>query len=282
MSPDDIAVGTPGSVYIHGTAPEEQSRLTAMNRMINGRCLAALRLRPGESVLDVGSGLGQMTREMARVTGRRVIGIEASPAQREEAIRQATADGESDLVEFREGDAMNPPLRQEEWGAFDVTHTRFLLEHVTDPGAVVAAMLRATRPGGRLLLLDDIHSLLRLWPTVPGLSEVWLAYQRSYDRIGCDAAIGERLVEILHRAGAQPVRNELVFFGSCSGDPFFPTIVENLAVILEGARTNIVDAGYIPAADVDRVAAELRRWGRRPDAAFWYAMGMAEGRRPSS
>jgi SAM-dependent methyltransferase len=277
--PPGAAAGAAPGVYIHGTTPVEQARLTEMNRMINGRCLAALRLEPGESVLDVGSGLGQMTRAMARVTGRRVVGIEASPAQRDEAIRQAAADDEAGLVEFRAGDAMDPPLRPDEWGSFDVTHTRFLLEHVTEPGRVVAAMLRATRPGGRLLLLDDIHSLVRLWPAVPGFAEVWGAYQRSYDRIGCDAAIGERLVQILHAAGARPTRNDLVFFGACSGDPFFTTIVENLAVILEGARTNITDAGYIPAADVDRVCGELRHWGRRPDAAFWYAMGMAEGRK---
>ncbi|TPW14796.1 MAG: type 11 methyltransferase, partial [bacterium] len=175
------------SAYIHGTDAEEQDRLTGLNRLINARCLAALHLSPGESILDVGSGLGQMSRVMARaVAGAagssgtdsgagptpRLLGIEGSREQLDEARRQAEADGETGLVEFRHGDALSLPLTGKEWGSFDLAHARFLLEHVTDPLAVVHSMVRAVRPGGRLLLLDDDHDLLRLWPEVPGLAEV--------------------------------------------------------------------------------------------------------------
>ena len=72
-----------------------------------------------------------------------------------------------DLVELREGDVYSLPLRDDEWGSFDVVHTRFLLEHVPDPQAVVDEMVRAVRPGGRVALLDDDHELLRLAPEVP-------------------------------------------------------------------------------------------------------------------
>ena len=36
----------------------------------------------------------------------------------------------------------------DEWGTFDLVHARFLLEHVSDPLAVVRSMARAVRPGG--------------------------------------------------------------------------------------------------------------------------------------
>lgn len=276
-----------GAVYIHGTAREEQARLTGLNRLINARCLAALHLVPGESILDVGSGLGQMSRAMARAVARpgtsvrpRLLGIEASTEQLAEARRQAAEDGETDLVEFRAGDALRLPLALDEWGSFDLAHTRFLLEHVTEPEDVVRSMVRAVRPGGRLLLLDDDHDLLRLWPEVPGLAEVWRAYVRGYDRIGCDPYVGRRLVELLHVAGVVPVRCEWVFFGACAGEAGFVGFVENLAGVLLGAREATAAAGWIEGSEIDRAVAELRRWGARPDAAFWYAISLAEGRRP--
>ena len=104
--------------YIHGTRPEEQQRLSALNRLLNDASLRQMGLRAGERVLDVGSGLGQFTRAMAREVGAegRVVGVERDAEQMDEAIRQAGADGEAGLVDLRPGDAVDLPLSDEEWG----------------------------------------------------------------------------------------------------------------------------------------------------------------------
>jgi ubiquinone/menaquinone biosynthesis C-methylase UbiE len=279
-----LAGMTTPSRYVHGTAPEEQARLSALNALINERCLRILRLVPGESIVDFGSGLGQMTRLMARTVGAEaatsrphVVGIERSLEQLDEARRQAEADGEADLVEFRQGDVDAPPLADDEWATFDVAHARFLLEHVPDPVAVVRRMLRVVRPGGRVLLLDDDHEVLRLWPEVPGLDTVWRAYMRTYDRLGNDPIVGRRLVEILHAAGARPVRNDWAFFGASTGDPSFGGFVENLAGVLEGARDGVLETGGVSAPAFEAAVAAVRAFGTRPDAAIWYAVAFAEG-----
>src|SRR5688572_26027438 len=116
------------SEYLHGTAPEEQARLSVLNDLLNVGSLRELHLQGGEHILDVGSGIGQLTRAMARVTGVRVLGVERSAEQIAEAQRQAAQAGEVALAEFRQGDALQLPLRDEEWGTFDVAHTRFVLE----------------------------------------------------------------------------------------------------------------------------------------------------------
>lgn len=267
------------SVYIHGTTPEEQRRLSRMNDVINLGSLRELGLRGGERILDVGSGLGQLSRAMARAAGRCVVGIEYSADQLEEANRQAREAGEESLVDFRQGDASNPPLRSEEWGTFDVVHTRFLLEHLRDPLAVVRVMVRAARPGGRIILEDDDHDLLRLWPEPPGLAAVWQAYMRTYDRLGNDPIIGRRLISLLHQAGAQPARNAFVFFGSCSGHQDFETLVENIAFILESARDGILATGFEESSFAAGIR-NLREWKSRPDAAIWFSISWAEARKP--
>jgi len=273
----------PGS-YIHGSEPAEQRRLSRLNDLLNQASLNELKLQGGETILDVGSGIAQLTRAMARAAGNgaRVIGIERDADQLAEARRQAWAQGEQDLVELRYGDALDLPLRDEEWGTFDVAHTRFLLEHVSDPLAVVRGMVRAVRPGGRIVLADDDHDILRLWPEPPGLMSVWNAYIRSYDRLGNDPCVGRRLVWLLHAAGAVPIRNNWIFFGSCAGSPTFADVVLNLEKILVGARTVILATAQFELGFFDQAIAALRTWSTRPDAAFWFATCWAEGSRPEN
>jgi SAM-dependent methyltransferase len=269
------------SHYLHGAEPDEQDRLSRLNDLLNERCLRALALNGTDRVLDVGCGLGQLTRAMAREAGE-VVAFERSEEQLREALRLAEAAGEADAVDFRRGDALKFPLKDAEWGTFDVAHARFVVEHVRDPLGVVRQMVKAVRPGGRIALLDDGHDTLRLWPEPAGFDRLWSAYIRTYDRVGNDPFVGHRLVALLHEAGAEPVRNDWLFFGACSGRPQFVAYVENIARILEGVRTAILALGEFDAPSFDDRVAALRAWVERRDAAIWYAVSFAEGRRPAT
>ena len=268
--------------YIHGTDPEEQKRLALLNDLLNNASLKAVQLRAGEKVLDVGSGLGQLSRAMGRVLGPggRVVAVERDPAQLADALERAERNGETDLVDFRQGDAVDLPLGDDEWGSFDVAHARFLLEHVPNPQAVVDAMVRALRPGGRIILEDDDHDVLRLWPEAPQVDRLWQAYYDTYSKLGNDPFIGRRLVELLHAAGAVPVRNDRLFFGSCAGSPEFDLYIDNFVGVMVSAREEIVSLTSLTAADIDDGIKEFREWARLPDAAMWYGAGWAEGRKP--
>jgi SAM-dependent methyltransferase len=242
-------------------------------------------LTGGEKVLDVGCGLGQFSRAMARAArpAGTVIGVERSAQQLAEARRLAERAGEEGLVDFRRGEAAPLPLGDDEWGTFDVAHARFLLEHVPDPGAVVREMVRAVKPGGRIILEDDGHDTLRLWPAPPGFQGLWAAYQRTYDRVGNDPYIGHRLVSLLVQAGAVPHRNMWLFFGACAGQPsLLAAYVDNLVEIFQGVREPILSLGELDSESFDACLQALEHWGRRPDAAFWYAFSWVEGRRPGA
>ena len=263
--------------YIHGTDADEQKRLSLLNELLNTPWLEQMAIRSGERFLDVGSGLGQLTRGIARRTGVRVVGIERSAEQRAEAERLAAAAGEASLFELRAGDALDLPLRADEGKTFDAAHARFVLEHVRDPAAVVAGMVRAVRPGGRLLLMDDDHDVLRLHPEPPGFGPLWQAYVRSYDRLGCDPYIGRRLVALLHAAGARPVRAGAIFYGGAAGTRELDFAAGNIVEIMRGARAAMIAADLIGAAELDAAVSALRAWQTRPDAACWYRLCWAEG-----
>ena len=280
------------SIYVHGSSRREQARLGMMNALINEPALRLMRIRPGERIVDFGSGLGQLTAAFARAAGPRgrVVGIERSAEQLHAARRGAAgrATALQARVDFRPGDALDPPLAPGEWGTFDTAHTRFLLEHLPRPLDLVRVMVRAVRPGGRVVLQDEDHEILRLHPEPEGVMRVWRAYIRSYERAGNDPAVGRRLVALLHEAGAVPGRADWIFFGGCAGEPRFPLLVENMARILEGAAGAIAAAGPIDAGgavsarQVRAAVARLRAWGRRPDSGFWFALAWVEGIRPTS
>ena len=256
--------------YLHGTSPSEQGRLSLLNRLMNEAAMRELAIRPGDSIVDFGCGLAQLSLQMALAAGRRLVGIERSEEQLARAERH-------ELLDLRHGDVTVPPLHDDEWGSFDLAHARFVLEHVREPLAVVRHMVRAVRPGGRLVLQDDDHDVFRCWPEPAGFGLLWRAFQRSYDRLGCDPFIGRRLVSLLHEAGAAPVRSTWIYFGSCAGERKWPGFVENIHSQLDGAREAMVQGGLLGAAETDAALHAFLEWARRPEAAIWYAVCLAEG-----
>jgi SAM-dependent methyltransferase len=264
------------STYIHGTSAEEQRRLTLMNDvLLNPASIRELALRGDERIIDFGSGLGQFSRAMAREVPRgSVLGVERNDEQLAGARRNAA---DTPNVEFRQGDALDLQLGDEEWGTFDLAHTRFLLEHVPDPLRVVQSMVRAVRPGGRIVLADDDHDVLRFWPEPPGFSDLWRAYMRTYDRIGNDPFVGRRLVSLLHEAGAEPRRNTWIFFGGCAGMEIFDVLSANMLGVVKTARGAIVRMNLFDEQLFETVVRQYEEWARRPDAAVWFAMSWAEG-----
>ncbi len=251
-----------------------------MNSVINERANAQMKLNGHERILDVGSGLAQFTRSMARATpdGPPVVGIERDAHQLEEAHRLAEQDGESDTIELRQGDATSLPLSTEEWATFDIVHSRFLLEHLPNPLAAVQQMARAVKPDGRVILQDDDHDVMRFWPPLDELSRAWHAYAQSYQSRGTDGYIGRKLPQVLHHAGLVPTHTTWLFYGACAGSPLFEPLLTNLQGVLVGAKSATIAASDITADLFDRGIDSLRQWRLLPDAAFWYAICWAEAR----
>ena len=270
------------SHYIHGTSPAEQERLSLLNDLLNAASLRAMRLRPGDRVLDLGSGLGQLTRAMSRQVhpDGLVIGIERDEEQLTEAQRLARAAGRGTPVEFRLGEAENLPLAENEWQSFDVAHARFVLEHLADPQKAVETMFRAVRPGGRIILEDDNHELLRLWPPLAQIDDLWQAYIETWRVLGNDPHVGRRLTTLLSTAGAQPRRSDMLFFGGCAGESSFKAYVTNFSGILQGAREAMVEATGWTDESISEALDAFREWSRRDDAVLWYATCWAEGVKP--
>ncbi|HEY2542095.1 MAG TPA: methyltransferase domain-containing protein [Gaiellaceae bacterium] len=103
----------------------------------------------GERALDVGTGAGALAFALAPFV-REVVGIDRVPELLDRARERA---GPHPNVTFVEGDAERLPF---EAASFDLAATLRTLHHVPRPEVVLAELVRVTRPGGRLLVVDQL------------------------------------------------------------------------------------------------------------------------------
>jgi SAM-dependent methyltransferase len=106
--------------------------------------------RGDEQAVDVGCGAGALALALAPLV-REVVGLDRVPELL--ALARERAPGNATFVE---GDATSLPFEQ---ASFDLAASMRTLHHVRRPEAVVAELARVVRPGGRILVIDQLGPL---------------------------------------------------------------------------------------------------------------------------
>lgn len=152
MTDDDQLVNTHQAAAWNGYEgrhwADHQSRYDDLNDPANAPLLDAARIRPTETVLDIGCGNGRLTRLAARRAAR-ALGVDLSAPMLERARTGATEEGLAN-VSYVQADAQVYAFEE---AGFDVALSRFGIMFFADPVAAFANIGRALRPGGRLVFV---------------------------------------------------------------------------------------------------------------------------------
>ena len=189
--------------YALGTNEAEVVRLGVQHKIWSAAAFAIWEragIRAGQTVLDIGSGPGYTSYDLAGVVTSRgkVIAIDESKSFIEHLKDRVRRDGNVP-IDARVGDVQRLDLPAK---SIDAAYQRWVLCFVRDPEAVVRGVAKALRPGGVFAIQDYMHyegvllapesAAFRRFMTV--VSEAWRAH-------GGDTKVGLRLPALLEKHG---------------------------------------------------------------------------------
>ncbi len=146
---------------VRGVFDSVASRYDIMNDLMSGGMhrlwkrytIQHANARPGQVILDLAGGTGDLAREFARIVGDRgrVVLADINAAMLEHGRRRLVDAGIAGNVELAQVDAEALPFAD---NTFDRISIAFGLRNVTNKEAALAEMHRVLKPGGKLLILE--------------------------------------------------------------------------------------------------------------------------------
>jgi demethylmenaquinone methyltransferase / 2-methoxy-6-polyprenyl-1,4-benzoquinol methylase len=139
--------------YVHNVFGHVARRYNLMNRLMTAgqdirwrkEAIRRLQLKPGERLLDLGAGTGDLGREALRQQpGIRLVATDFS-------LEMMLAGQASSRLPWLNADALQLPFPD---GSFEAVVSGFLMRNVGNLEAALAEQYRVLKPGGRMLILE--------------------------------------------------------------------------------------------------------------------------------
>lgn len=197
-----MTTSSPGSHYVLGNTDAEHERLARQAKLVGSvteRLFRAAGIGPGQRVLDLGSGAGDVAMMIARLVGPsgEVVGVERDPNSIGHAQARAAEAGLRN-VSFTQSDAGQIPAGK----PFDAAVGRFILMFLPDPVTVVRSLSGFVRPGGVIAFQEP--SWVPFFPLVAHLPLTSASASLVHDTLkgsGANTEMGCALYRVFQEAG---------------------------------------------------------------------------------
>jgi protein-L-isoaspartate O-methyltransferase len=198
----DMNVSDSTGQYALGNTEAEHERLTrqaAQFEPITERLFQAAGVGPGQRVVELGSGAGDVAMLVARIVGPsgEVVGVERNENSVAYASARVAKAGLRN-VRFTQSDVS----RISEAQPFDAAVGRFILQFVPDPAAVVRSLTRLVRPGGAIAFQEVYWDVVLLVAgDLPLNCAARSLVHATIQKSGASTDMGPNLRKVFHAAG---------------------------------------------------------------------------------
>ncbi len=249
--------------YALGHSSQELDRLSTQAKLMEPftrRLFEQAGIGPGITVLDVGSGAGDVAFLLREIVGPegKVVGTDRAPEALQRARERCAALGYSN-VEFVQGDPVEMTFHQ----PFDALAGRWVLMYYPHPADALRQLARHVRPGGIVAFQESDNSGARTYPPQPLFSRLFELMRKALEFSGAEPLMALKLYPTFIAAGlpAPSLQTEVAAMGS--QDPFVEPLVNFLVQGLRSVTPVIVKHGIASEQELD-----LDTYARRMADAF--------------
>jgi ubiquinone/menaquinone biosynthesis C-methylase UbiE len=248
--------------YIHGTSEQELNRLLRLNLLTNPAFLRYVELEVTDQVLELGSGLGILAAEMAKKNPLgRIVGVEISA----EMLKRCPQ--EVPNLSFRQADVQQLPFEEE---SFDVVYCRYVLEHIQNPGQVLAEARRVMRTGGHIFLQENNNLAFDFYPECRSFMSLWKSFVVLQEKLGGDALIGKKLYWLLRQAGFNEIELSFATEIHTPEMPTFPHWIDNLLDNILGAADKLMEHKMASREEIQAALDQMVEFRANPMASTYF------------
>ncbi len=213
-------------------------------KTIRQRMLETAGARPGDRILEVGSGTGAISSELSAAHAHHVVGVDIDPHATQYAFEH------DPYSSYAIADGMTLPFPN---GAFDIVLCHFLLLWVAEPRRVLKEMIRAARPGGWVMALAEPDYGGRIdFPAELGAAG--LSQRHALKTAGADPDLGRKLRSLFMDAGASKVLSGVLGAEWLDAD-LGPTLQAERDVLERDLEGQLSDEELVRLLELDREAA---------------------------
>ncbi|UWM80876.1 class I SAM-dependent methyltransferase [Rhizobium sp. SRDI969] len=248
------------SVYILGHSDHELERLRRQAQLIDPITrgfLIEAGIGPGMSVLDVGSGAGDVSFLAAELVGAsgQVVGVDRSAIAVAKARERAEQRSLNNIT-FEQNELSSMVFDR----TFDAAIGRYVLCFQSDPASLVRSIARLVRPGGTILFHEPDRSLMRSYPPVPTYDRACEWVGETYRRSGVDVRMGIKLYSAFLDAGLSgpSMRLHAIIGGANASDELHLDADQAVTLVADMERLGVAMASEVSAETlVERITREL-------------------------
>ncbi|SES01589.1 Ubiquinone/menaquinone biosynthesis C-methylase UbiE [Gracilibacillus ureilyticus] len=235
--------------------PEGTSSIISCRSLQNAHKRLADFLEKGKSVLDIGCGTGAITAGIAEeVAPGQVIGIDENQQFMETANDQFAA---IENLRFEAKDIYKLDYENQ----FDVVTAARVLQWLSEPETALKKMVRATKTGGNVVVLDYNHEKV-IWNPAPpeSMQHFYRAFLKWRAEAGMDNAIADHLADMFLANGLTDVEISVQHETVSKSDPDFQQKIDIWAKVADSRGHQLVKDGYVSEKERALAVKEYREW----------------------